>query len=209
MTTESAIQEAIREHNSDISVQAFACAAVGAIGTIVTVIAVGLLLLRGAATPAKWLTVTLIVSAVLFLIGLISGKLRGGTRGASDRFDDYTQSDWVAYSTWYWTGEVTLIAVILWCLHGPYAFIEALKMLRARVNADDPTTTAIAASLRLLETKGDIPIAAIHPPKALGTMLQLGLAKPSNPPAPKPSITITEKGRDAVYLRGWAAGAKR
>lgn len=208
MTTESAIQEAIREHNSDITIQAFACAVVGAIGTIVTVIAVGLLLLRGGATPAQWLTVTLVVCAVLFLIGLISGKLRGGTRGATDRFDDYAGSDWLTYTPFYIADDITFWAILIWCLHGPYAFIEALTMLRARVNADDPTITAIAASLRLLETKGDIPIAAIHPPKALGTMLQLGLAKPSKPPAPKPSITITEKGRDAVYLRGWAAKAK-
>jgi hypothetical protein len=201
MTTEAAVREAIRQHNSEVGVQAAACAILGFLGTFFTVVMVGFFLMRGARTPAGWLKVTLVVCGVLFLIGLISGLARGGTRGATDRFDDFADSDWLRYSPFYITADITAWAFLAWCLHGPYAFIEALVMLRHRIAMIEGDVEKVAALLRLVESHGAVPTAAVDPPRILGVALRLGLVKPSRSVEAPRSVVITEKGLDAVLLR--------
>ncbi|MFM9958031.1 MAG: hypothetical protein ACKVZJ_08130 [Phycisphaerales bacterium] len=217
MNVESALRDAVKQHNADIGVQAAACAILGLIGTALVTAAVGFAAMRWASskpvTLSRWLLITGVVCAMLFTIGLVSGLLRGGSRGATDRADRWFEGVAEMPLPLWWGGEASLLGLVIWALHGPYAFVEALSLLRQRMPVDESSIRAGAALLVRLAEGESMPVASAD--RAVMTMLlRLKLIRPNVPRrggtetgaatdfvrTVAKSVVITEKGRALRWL---------
>jgi hypothetical protein len=207
MDTEGAVRETIREHNREIVVEAIACAMAGLFGTLVTVAVVGFVMLRSSGTSvSKWLTATGVFCGVLFVIGAISSWVQGGTKSAADRFDECLGNNAFTYMPPTVGGEASIAVLLAWAGHGPYAFLEALWMLRKRFSTDERTVRTASRLLQRLENRGPALVSTVDPPHVVFVLLTVGLVKPNKANPSPPSVVITEKGRDALF--GLSSGSR-
>lgn len=196
-----AIRAEVDKHNTDVAAQAIASALLGLLGTALVAGAAGWLALRGAGwnapnTGSRVLWTVVVVCAAMFLFGLISSVLRGGTRGATERADEWFErvAEWPVPTLW--TADASLAGLLLWAAHGPYAFFEAVLILRARLTTDPPAIRSAAELLTRLADGPPVPADILAKP-ALRILLTTGLAKPERGQAGPAKMTATEKGRDA------------
>lgn len=201
MDTEAAVREAIREHNSDVMIRSVACAVIGTIGTLIAIILVLVLFSKAAFRSNAGLVEIGFICFLLFCSGALAAWLsKGGIRSASREIDDAMDTAHQSRVSWVLFPQMPAVALLAWGAFGPFAFVEAIMMLRERVSAREEIVRGSAEVLRLLASDQPLPLRSLAQPRAAGVLLQLALAKPCAGATP-PAIIITEKGRDMVLGR--------
>lgn len=198
MDTETAVREAIREHNSDLMIRSIACATIGCIGTFIAIFLVMVLFSRSALRSNTGLVEIGLFCGVLFCSGAVAAFLsKDGIRSASGELEEEIDPASQSLMSWVLFPQKPALVLLAWGAFGPYALVEATLMLRGRLSARDDVVRGCAETLRLLASDRAMPLAAIFQPGVARTLLCLAFVKPQARSAP-PAIVITEKGRDTV-----------